>query len=32
VDEPAVLEPVAGILFLALGAWTLFGVWRGGGG
>jgi len=30
--NPRMLETIAGVLFLALGAWTLLGVWRGGGG
>lgn len=30
--NPRVLETVAGVLFLLLGAWTLFNAWRGGGG
>jgi putative Ca2+/H+ antiporter (TMEM165/GDT1 family) len=29
--NPRVLETVAGVLFLGLGAWTLWGVWRGSG-
>lgn len=27
--NPRVLETIAGVLFLVLGAWTLLGVWRG---
>ena len=30
--NPRVLETIAGVLFLVLGAWTLFGAWRGSGG
>jgi putative Ca2+/H+ antiporter (TMEM165/GDT1 family) len=30
--NPRVLEAIAGVLFLVLGAWTLFGAWRGSGG
>ena len=29
--NPRILETIAGVMFVLLGAWTLFGVWKGQG-